>query len=69
MKVTYIEEVENRTALSRKMYCMKCGSHIYNIHHQLQPEVANCWWIECDECGHESESAPTKKLAIEKWKW
>lgn len=69
MKITYIEEIENRTAFSRKMYCPRCGSHIYNIHHQLQPETDRCWWIECDECGRESEGAITKKYAIEKWKW
>ena len=69
MKVTFLEEVENRTAFSRSMYCPKCGSHIYNIHHQLQPQTDRCWWIECDECGHEGGSDLSKKFAIAKWKW
>ena len=67
MKVTYYEEIENRTAFSRKMYCPHCGSHIYNIVHQLMPEP-HSWWIRCDECGYESEERPAREIAIQDWK-
>ena len=68
MKVTYVEEVESKTALDRDKYCPNCGSHGYIIHHQLEPETSNCWWIECEDCGYESEPAPTRKLTIARWK-
>ena len=40
----------------------------YRIHHQLQPEIPNCWWIECENCGHESFPSPTRDIAIARWK-
>lgn len=68
MKVTYFEEVENHTALDSKKFCYNCGSHIYNIHHQLMPEVENSWWVECDECHAEGPASPSKEIAIARWK-
>ena len=67
MKVTFIEELEHRTALNRNMYCGKCGSHSYCIHHQLQPDPQE-WWIECEDCGFESYPSPTRVIAIGRWK-
>ena len=68
MKVTFVEELESRTAFSRKMYCPKCGSHCYRVHHQLEPETASAWWIECEDCGHEGLPGPTREIAIGRWK-
>lgn len=68
MKVTYLEELESRTALSRKMYCPKCGSHCYCIHHQLRPHELEEWWIECEECKYEGAGAPSREIAIARWK-
>lgn len=68
MKITYVEELETRVALSRKMYCPNCGSHIYTIHHQLQPEVSSSWWIECDKCHYEGLPGPTRAIGIGRWK-
>lgn len=68
MKVTYFEEVESRTALNRDMFCPNCGSHGYTIHHQLDPVTSNCWWIECEDCGYESEPTPDRKITIARWK-
>jgi len=67
MKVTFVEEIEARHAWREKMYCSRCTSGKYNIHHQLQPEIGNCWWLECAECKYESKSAPTRALAIKQW--
>lgn len=64
MKVTFTEEVESRTAFSRKMYCT-CGSHMYSIHHQIEP---NIWWVACDLCEKEGPMSPAREIAIERWK-
>ena len=68
MKITYTEEIETRTAFSRKMYCGKCGSHGYCIHHQLEPKEIDCWWVECEDCGHMSPQSPDRDIAIARWK-
>ena len=78
MKVTYIEEIEPRTAFSRKMYCPACGSHCYEIVRSNKVEQYNCgvcidtdlteWFIRCEECEAEGVSAPTRDLAIANWK-
>ena len=68
MKVSFMEEIETRRAWFDSMYCSECGEGYYKIHHQLQPETSNCWWLECENCGHESESAPTRDMAIARWK-
>ena len=68
MKVTFMEELESRTAFSRKMYCPSCGSHMYIIHHQLSPETPDCWWVECEQCKYETFPSPTREVAIGRWK-
>ena len=69
MKVTYIEEVKNKTAFSRKMYCPICGGHEYEIVHQLEPATKGCdWYIRCTQCGHEGLPGPIKEIAIGRWK-
>ena len=68
MKVTFMEEIEARRAWRECMYCSKCNEGRYKIHHQLQPETSNAWWVECETCGFESPSAPTREIAITKWK-
>lgn len=67
MKVTYLEEVESRTAFSRKMLCPCCGSHMYKVIHQIQP-WPDCWRIECEECGAETKESPTRATAKLRWK-
>ena len=68
MKVTYIEELEYKTALDRNKYCPNCGSHMYIIHHQLKPETSSAWWLECESCGFESFASPSRDIAITRWK-
>lgn len=67
MKVTFMEEIEAKHAWRECMYCPKCDSGTYRIHHQLKPETSDCWWIACPECGHESSPAPTREFAIKRW--
>ena len=67
MKITYLEEIESRTAFSRKMYCSCCGSHMYKVVHQIQP-YPDQWWVSCEECGKEGPMSPTREVAIERWK-
>ena len=35
MKVTYVEQIEQKFTLSKKMCCTVCGSHRYEIVKQL----------------------------------
>ena len=67
MKIVITEEVWNRVAFSRKMYC-SCGSHSYSIRHQVEPKVINDWWIQCNECEKEGPHSPLKQIAIARWK-
>ena len=67
MKITFTEEIEARRAWLGNMYCPKCVCGKYNIHHQLEPVITECWWIECPECGHESLHVPTREIAIMEW--
>ena len=68
MKVTYTERIENHNAWSRKMYCPACGAHEYEVVEQLEPEDSEKWYIRCPQCGHEGFGAPTKEIAIGRWK-
>ena len=68
MKVTYVDELEYKTALDRNKYCPKCGSHMLIIHHQLEPVIRSPWWVECEQCGHESFPSPARDIAIARWK-
>jgi ribosomal protein S27E len=68
MKVTYLEEIEHRTAFSRKMYCPACGSHMYKVIHQLHPEP-KVWRIECEGCGHATADYGGKSLAKREWEY
>ena len=68
MKVTYMEEIEARHAWFANMYCPQCDEGTYKIHHQLKPEVAEAWWLECCNCGFESTPAPSREIAIMRWR-
>jgi len=69
MKVTYMERIERRTAFSRKMYCPYCGGHEYEIVEQLEPRCEDKeWFVRCAQCGYEELPAPTRKIAIGRWK-
>lgn len=68
MKVTFVDELETRTAYSHKMYCSNCGNRYYYIIHQLEPEEIDCWWIKCIHCGYTSPQSPTRDIAIARWK-
>ena len=68
MKVTYLIEKESKTARRKKMYCPKCESRYYCVCHQLRPEELECWWVECESCGWESAGAPTREIALARWK-
>ena len=66
MKVTFIEEIEARKAFFPSMKCRRCGSPLYEIHHQTAP--TECWWIKCSTCGCLGPESPTKLVATERWK-
>lgn len=68
MKVTYVEQIEQKFTLSKKMCCAACGSHRYEIVKQLQPESQLPWKIRCSHCGIEGFDSPTQDIAIERWK-
>ena len=68
MKITYTEQIENRTAFSRKMYCSKCGSHEYEVVEQLEPQTLTPWYVRCAQCDCEAFPAPARDIAIARWK-
>ena len=68
MKVTFMEEIEARKAWFGNMYCPCCDEGLYKSHHQLEPKVSDCWWIECENCGFETTPASTREYAIARWK-
>lgn len=68
MKITFMEEIEAHKAWFNSMICAQCNGENYRIHHQLQPEISNAWWLECTNCGHESSPSPSKEIAIARWK-
>ena len=68
LKVTYLEELEAKKAFTHKMFCPKCKGQFYTIHHQLRPETALTWWLECNDCGYTSFESPTREIAIARWK-
>ena len=68
MKMTYIERIERKTAISRKMYCAYCGGHEYEIVEQVEPETDLKWFVRCPACGAEGYAAPARDIAIGRWK-
>ena len=66
MKVTYVEEVESKVALKRDRYCI-CGQHGYDIVRQIEPATNWPWTIRCPDCGEETDSHTSKKLALLEW--
>ena len=68
MKVTYREEVESHRALTKKMRCPNCGSVSYEIHHILEPVEKQNYYLQCADCGVMGYGAPTRDLAIARWK-
>ena len=67
MKVTYINEVERKLALSRNSRC-PCGCMHYLIINQIQPRVFRDWYVLCPRCGRESLESPTRRIALKRWK-
>lgn len=67
MKVTYLERVEDRTAINRKMYCGECGEHGYQVVEQLEPYTITPWSCRCPVCGNETLQYPTRKKAVKAW--
>ncbi len=67
MKVTYLERVEDHTAINRKMYCGECGEHGYQIVEQLKPFTERRWSCRCPVCGNETLQHPTRKKAVKAW--
>lgn len=68
MKVTYVDEVETRSAFSRKMWCPKCGNHYFEVVHQVKPAAMLNWYVRCPECEFETPSAATREIALVLWK-
>lgn len=69
MKVTVYDIVSYKTALDRKKYCPKCGSHMLEVHQfytNLDSDIN--WYIACEQCGHEGPEAPVYELAMLGWK-
>lgn len=69
MKVTFIETIESHRAWRECMGCSVCNELKYDIHHQTDPDVHDCWWIQCPNCGHESHHAESREKAIWWWKY
>ena len=67
MRITFEEQIEKHKAFSKRMKCKKCGGIHYSIHCQIQPTCIFKWYVQCDECGHESNGAITRTVAIERW--
>lgn len=75
MKKIYEFEVKEKTALNRKKFCNKCGSHVYKVFKQINPvvyrkdidDVDMVYNIECAECGHEGPYKYSRKEAIKAW--
>lgn len=68
MKVTYLERLENRLALSRNMFCPYCGAHEYTIVEQLEPATIFPWMIRCPQCEYEIPACENKQDAILYWR-
>lgn len=68
MKVTYIQQIESHTALSRKMYCPRCGSHCYEVVGEQALYGSWLYWIQCEECGHVGPDCETRAEAFKEWK-
>lgn len=68
MKVTYVEEIEAKRAWRSCMGCAQCGELKFDIHHQVQPEILESWWVECPNCGHEGCHTLSRDAAITWWK-
>lgn len=67
MRMTFFEEIEIKKAWRECMTCPQCNEFKYKIHHQLQPRPEE-WWIECENCGYETNPSPTRETAIMHWK-
>lgn len=69
MKKTYTYEITSHIAFDRNKYC-SCGSHIYEIWHQIAPKDKDygIWFVHCPNCGRESPERRMKELAISAWK-
>lgn len=74
MKVTYVYEVKEKTAINRKKYCSKCGSHVFKVMKQIQPDWSHTpdtglmYHCECADCGHETVCRKNARCAIKSWK-
>lgn len=66
MKLTYVEEVENKVALNRNRFCI-CGQHGYDIVRQIEPATDCPWTIRCPDCGAETNVHTSKALALFEW--
>lgn len=68
MKVTYLERIDNHTALDRKKFCFNCGAHEYDVVEQLEPQNPTPWFVRCPQCGAEGPESPARDIAIARWK-
>ena len=68
MKVTFLEEIESKHAWRDVSYCAKCNNGIYEVHHQLEPETSDCWWVMCPNCKREMPHMPTRAMALKYWR-
>lgn len=66
MKVTFVEEIEHKCAWRECMFCRRCDSYRFIVHHQTEPTEE--WWLECFNCGRKTEPASDYKTAKERWK-
>ena len=67
---TYYEKITYHTAFRAKRFCPYCGCHGYEIHKALA--VGDWDWnieyyVKCEGCGAEGESAHFKEDALRKW--
>lgn len=66
MKITFIEEIEQKNAWRDCMFCRRCDSYKYILHHQTAPTEE--WWYECWNCGRTTAPASDKQTAKKRWK-
>ena len=68
MKVTYLQIIENHTAYDRNKFCPNCGAHEWSVVKQFDNEGDIQWFVSCPQCGYDGPDAPSRKIAIARWK-
>lgn len=68
MKITFTEEIESHRAWRGCSGCSNCGELKYEVHHQIDPDIYNSWWVTCPNCGHEGRHRNARDDALAWWR-